>query len=162
MVLNAMRRNNSPHKMTHLLIFLWLPLWISLPFIHIHPGIGHAHVSPDHNHTPVFHSIFHTDLPDIQGTHLHHPHHDAAIVLHPTHPEWEHTHQELVHPELQFSTIQPSSDGTLLHWNQLLTLDSDLSLTSLFPASAMVFWHTVIPPPKLPTSSQSPRGPPLS
>ena len=143
------------------LILLWLPLWISLPFIHIHPGIGHAHVSPDHDHTPVFHSIFHADLPDVQGTH-HHPSHDAEILLNATHPEWEHTHQELVHPELQFSTLQPSSDGTSLHWNQLLTLDISLSLTSPFPASAMVSWHTVIPPPKLLAASHSPRGPPLS
>ncbi len=157
-----MCRKNRPYNMMRLLIFLWLPLWVSLPFIHIHPGIGHAHISPEHNHTPVFHSIFHADLPDIQDTHLHHPHHDAAIFLSPTHPEWEHTHQELVHPELQFSTLQPSSDGIVLHWNQWLTLSSSTTLTSSFPSGAMVSWHTVIPPPKLPTSSQSPRGPPFS
>ena len=157
-----MRRNNSPRNMMRLLIFLWLPLWISLPFIHIHPGIGHAHVSPDHDHTPVFHSIFHADLPDVQGRHHHHPRHDAGIFLSPTHPEWEHTHQELVHPELQFSTLQPSSDGKVLHWNQLVGHEISLSLASSLSSGAMVSWHTVIPPPELPASSQSPRGPPLS
>ena len=144
------------------LIFLWLPLWIGLPFIHIHPGVGHAHVSPDHDHSPVFHSIFHADLPDIHGTHHHHPHHDAKTFLSPAHPEWEHTHQELVHPELQFSTLQPSSNGKVLHWNQLLALETSITATLSFPASAMLSWHTDIPPPEPPSSAQSPRGPPLS
>ena len=157
-----MAKTKTCKYVKRVLIFLWLPLWISLPFIHIHPGIGHAHVSPDHNHTPVFHSIFHSDLPDVQGTHHHHPKPDAEIVLSPTHPEWEHTHQELVHPELQFSTLLPSSDGKVLHWNQLLTSDISITATSSFLSSAMVSWHTVIPPPDHPISAQSPRGPPLS
>ena len=157
-----MARTTTCKYVKRVLIFLWLPLWISLPFIHIHPGIGHAHVSPDHDHTPVFHSIFHADFPDVQGTHHHHPPHDAGMLLSATHPEWEHTHQELVHPELQFSTLHPSSGGKVLHWNQLLTHEISLSLTSSFPSGAMVAWHTVIPPPKLPTLSRSPRGPPLS
>ncbi len=157
-----MCRKSPPNNMMRLLIFLWLPLWIGLPFIHIHPGIGHAHVSSDHDHTPVFHSIFHADLPDIEEMHDHPPQHTTEKLVSSIHPEWEHTHQELVHPELQFSTLHPSSERKVPHWNQLHTLSSSTTQTPSLPFDAMLSWHTVMPPPTLLTPSQSPRGPPLS
>ena len=160
MFLHPRCHNEIPHTATRFLIVLWLPLWISLPFIHIHPGIGHAHASPDHDHTPIFHSIFQTDLPDVQGTHHLHSLHGDEIVLSSLHPEWEHTHQELVHPELKFSTLPPSSNCVTGIENQPLARETPLFAAFLFPTKCCLHWHTVIPPPEYPSFLPSPRGPP--
>ena len=148
------------YKILRLLIFLWLPLWVGLPFIHVHPGVGHAHASPDHQHAPVFHSIFQEDLPDVLGSHRHGTHGPVPTLTGPIHPDWEHSHQELVHPALGFYSLSSSSDWPHADWKFFLLPQSNISSIPI-PAIASPLVLRRYPVPRdVWLLSTSPRGPP--
>ena len=153
--------------MHKILLRLWLVLWvITLPLIHIHPEVDHAHGMTGHIHGGTYHSILvNTPVHAHQGHEQEEHHHDGFFSpgeqldpsdspLHPFHGFEEATYSfSIIKPSIvrQSEKSQYSQDLVVATSIEFLNPPSE-SKTSLSPKKR----HFLILP-----KNVSPRAPPV-